>query len=73
MFNLKKIGTTVTSEVANNAASALAEEAGIENEELTGAIGDATGQIVEDQIAQELVGSKSEAPVARQDSDMTGL
>ena len=48
MFNLKKIGTTVTSEVANNAASALADEAGIENEELTGAIGDAVGQAVED-------------------------
>ena len=47
MFNLKKIGTTVTSEVTNNAASALAEEAGIESEELTGAIGDAAGQIVE--------------------------
>lgn len=48
MFNLKKIGTTVTSEVANDAASTLAEEAGIENEELTGAIGDAVVQAVED-------------------------
>ena len=43
MFNLKKIGTTVTSDVAGNAAGALAEEAGIENEALTEAIGDAAG------------------------------
>ena len=47
MFNLKKIGTTVTSDLASEAAGTLAAEAGIENEELTGAIGDAAGELVE--------------------------
>ena len=47
MFHLKKIGTTVSSEVANNAVDAPAEKAGIENAELTGAIYEAASQLVE--------------------------
>ena len=58
--------------MANNAASALVEEAGIENEAVTGAIGEATGQIVEESLSQSKPGASSEVVVNRTDSDMTG-
>ena len=51
MFNLKKIGTSAASDAAGSAAGELAGQAGIENEAVTGAIGDTTGSLVENQLS----------------------